>query len=72
MKQKIRVFDIDYDIDYDNDYDTDDEIIADLPNTIEFMLDDQTDTYEMEQYISDEITNITGFCHNGFNYGRVD
>jgi hypothetical protein len=47
-------------------YDTDGEEV-DLPKTLTITVpDDIVDEVEMEEYISDEISNITGFCHKGF------
>ena len=47
-------------------YDTDGEDI-DLPGILEIDVpDDLTDPYDMVEFISDEISNITGFCHTGF------
>lgn len=39
-----------------------------LPSEIEISLpDDLSDDEEIEDYISDRITEITGFCHYGFS-----
>ena len=47
----------------DIEYDTDGEDI-DLPKELKITVpDDEEDPLE---YISDEISKITGFCHNGF------
>ena len=57
---KKRVFDI--------EYDTDGEVV-DLPTELEITVPDSVDhadEYEVDEYVSDEISNITGFCHNGF------
>ncbi len=49
-------------------YDTDGEVV-DLPTTLEIDVPSEiTDREEVEEYISDEISNITGFCHNGFSF----
>lgn len=49
-------------------YDTDGEVV-DLPTTLEIDVPNEiTDREEVEEYISDEISNITGFCHNGFSF----
>ena len=52
---KKRVFDI--------EYDTDGEVV-DLPTELEITVPDSVD--HADEYVSDEISNITGFCHNGF------
>jgi len=45
---------------YDIDWDTDGEKIN-LPESMNV-------TVEYEDELSDVISDITGFCHNGFNY----
>jgi hypothetical protein len=52
----------------DIDYDTDGEKIK-LPKELKIIVPDEEHTcYEdIEHYISNEISNITGFCHNGFS-----
>ena len=48
-------------------YDTDGEQV-DLPSVIEVEVpNDMEDFFEIEEFISDEISNQTGFCHNGFS-----
>lgn len=48
------------------EFDTDGEII-DLPKQLEIEIpDDIIDEEEISDYVSEEITNITGFLHNGF------
>jgi hypothetical protein len=48
-------------------WDTDNEIV-DLPNEIELTVPENLNTYEeIEEYVSNEISNITGFCHLGFS-----
>jgi hypothetical protein len=48
-------------------YDTDGEEI-DLPDTLEIEVpEDMTDPEEIDEFLSDEISNITGFCHTGFS-----
>lgn len=53
-------------------YDTDGEEI-DLPKELEIEVATE---FEIEDdlldYISDEISNITGFCHKGFKINLVD
>jgi len=47
-------------------YDTDGRKIK-LPKTMEIVVPDILEGYEeIEQYISDEISNQTGFCHLGY------
>ena len=49
-------------------YDTDGEDI-DLPKELEICVpEDISDVVDIENNLSDEISNITGFCHNGFTY----
>lgn len=43
-------------------YDTDGQKVK-LPKEMEIIVPDDEDAVE---YISDEISNITGFCHKGF------
>jgi hypothetical protein len=51
----------------DIDYDTDGQKIK-LPKKLTIDVpDDVNGRDEIEEYISDEISNITGFCHKGFN-----
>ena len=48
-------------------YDTDSEQV-DLPQTLEIEVpNDITDDYDKVEYISDEISNQTGYCHKGFS-----
>lgn len=52
----------------DIDYDTDGVRIK-LPKTLKIVIPDDidiTDKEDVEQFLSDEISNITGFCHKGF------
>lgn len=47
-------------------YDTDGETI-DLPSTLEIEVDEaRLEDENIEDILSDEISNITGFCHFGF------
>ena len=49
------------------EYDTDGENV-DLPGQIEIEVPDEIKEYgEIEQYVSDAISDITGFCHKGFS-----
>ena len=47
------------------EYDTDGEIV-DLPTKIEIEIPIDIDKEDIEDFVSDEISNITGFCHFGF------
>lgn len=53
------------DIIYDGDEDDD---LSGLPTTLEIFVPVEylEDNYDLEEYISDEISNQTGFTHNGF------
>ena len=47
-------------------YDTDGEVI-DLPIQLEIEIPDEIiDQEDIENFVSDEISDITGFCHFGF------
>ena len=51
----------------DIEYDTDGEEI-DLPKELSINVpDDLEEDYDKVEFISDEISNITGFCHKGFS-----
>lgn len=53
----------------DIEWDTDGEDV-DLPEEIEITIPDDEELNSPEEvldFISDEITNITGFCHLGFS-----
>lgn len=53
---------------YDIVYDTDgEEISFSLPDPL-FVEIDATGKEEIEEALSDAISNITGYCHNGFLY----
>lgn len=47
-------------------YDTDGEDI-DLPKVLQINVPDYVEPWDVEEYVSDEISNITGFCHQGFS-----
>jgi len=49
----------------DIDWDTDGEDI-DLPSELEIDILDDMDSEDIEDYVSDSISDITGFCHYGF------
>lgn len=48
------------------DYDTDGENI-DLPKELEIDVPNNLDENDISEFISNKISDITGFCHNGFN-----
>lgn len=51
---------------YNIGYDTDGEVVE-LPTELEIEVpDDLTEQEDIEDYLSDEISNVTGFCHKGF------
>lgn len=47
-----------------------DELEIDLPTDFSMSVDVEKDTTELEieERISDSISNVYGFCHFGFNY----
>ena len=59
---KFLVTDIKYDTDYIDDLPK--EIIVDVPNDVHKEL--------IDDYVSDQISNITGFCHFGFSMERLN
>lgn len=63
---RVKVTDIEYDYDADAFGSEWVEYIESLPSTIEFSDLTFSDKDELEEHISDEISNITGFCHKGF------
>jgi hypothetical protein len=51
---------------YNIEYDTDGEAVE-LPTELEIEVpDDLTAQEDIEDYLSDEISNVTGYCHKGF------
>ncbi|MFR3656714.1 MAG: hypothetical protein ACLTWK_00330 [Eisenbergiella sp.] len=51
------------------DTDVDLELLQELPKEIEIpecLIDEDTDKDEYEEEISDYISDVTGFCHYGF------
>ena len=67
---RVTARNIDYDVDFD-DYDDDEtEYEINLPLEVSMIVYDVGDRSEMDimSLISDEISNVTGFCHNGFDY----
>jgi hypothetical protein len=58
---KFEVTEIEYDVDEQED-------LEGLPTSLEIVVPDELSLYEdIEQFISDEISNKTGFCHKGFS-----
>lgn len=57
-------------IDFDVDFDDDGTDSVTLPREVSMIVYDMCDRSEMDvmSLISDEISNVTGFCHNGFDY----
>lgn len=52
------------------DIDGDLELLRDLPKEIEipeYLIDEDTDIDEYEEEISDYISEVTGYCHFGFD-----
>lgn len=65
---KIKIFDIKYDTDGE-DIDLPPTLEIDLPNT---KVDKESiDVNDLEEELSDHISNVTGFCHFGFKYEIV-
>jgi hypothetical protein len=51
----------------DIQYDTDGEDVT-LPTEMNVTVPDEIEnSYEIEEYISDRISEFTGFCHKGFS-----
>jgi len=59
-----KVTDITYDTD-GGDVDLPTELDITVPNDLE-------DKEEIIEFISDEISNVTGFCHLGFSVPKLD
>jgi len=56
------------------DYDTYDEDKSSLPQSLEISVPHPKgllDIVFIEGYLSDEITNRTGFCHHGFEFEKI-
>lgn len=49
----------------DIQYDTDGEVV-DLPTSLKIDVPDDLDDVDKVDFISDKISEITGFCHTGF------
>lgn len=59
---KVRVFNIDYDTD---------KKFVDLPKEIFMFIPSTFEEEEIEEFISDEISNFTDYLHFGFQYEKV-
>ena len=56
----------------DIEYDTDGQEV-DLPKELEIEIEENLETEEeIVDYLSDEISNITGFCHFGFSFSKIN
>jgi hypothetical protein len=49
----------------DIEYDTEDS--SQLPTELSIQVDDSLSNYDRLEFISEEITNITEYCHTGFS-----
>ena len=59
-----KVYNIKYDVDYDDS--------GPLPTKLTFEIYPQGDTEdEVEELLSNAITDYTGWCHNGFDYEKT-
>lgn len=51
-------------------YDTDGEDIN-LPPELDIIVPDKiTSIFDIDEYLSDKISDLTGFCHFGFTYDK--
>lgn len=46
-------------------YDTDGEVVT-LPTQLEIDIPSDIEEDDIDDFVSDEVSNITGFCHFGF------
>lgn len=51
-------------------YDTDGRKVK-LPTELIIEIPDDIEEDDIEEYLSDEISNITGYCHFGFSYNKI-
>lgn len=67
---RVTARNIDYDVDFEDFEDDEAEYEINLPLEVSMIVYDMCDRSEMDvmSLISDEISNVTGFCHNGFDY----
>lgn len=68
---KYRVTDIEWDVD-DPEFPGQTALELGLPDAMTVELEDGLDDDEAEEFISDEITDTYGFCHNGFKYEKIE
>jgi hypothetical protein len=68
MKIFVEVTDIEWDTDGE-EVDLPTEIKVEIPTSILiYRFEDSQDLeQEIDDYVSDEISNISGFCHTGYN-----
>ena len=68
---KIKVTSINYDLD-DLEDDERLEALKSLPQDMEFDVSDKMDDDEIEDYVSEQITERTGYCHRGFEFNVLE
>lgn len=51
-------------------YDTDGQKVE-LPRTLDIEIPDDMSSDEIEDFLSDEISNLTGYCHFGFSFNLI-
>lgn len=68
MIEKYVVRDIKYDVSENGEWD--DAVLSNLPEKLVIPIDRDVfiDLEEVEDQLSEEISNITGSCHEGFSY----
>ena len=52
------------------DFDEGDENEGQIPTNLVIEVPDDIEVDEIENFISDEISNQTGYCHHGFTYEK--
>ena len=67
--KRVIVTDIDFDLDGEENVD---EILESLPKGMELEVEDGFTDEEIEDGISEVITDETGWCHNGFAWRYVE
>lgn len=67
--KKVIVTDIEFDLD---DEENVDGIMESLPKGMEFEVEDGFTDEEIEECLSDAITDEVGWCHNGFAWRYVE
>jgi hypothetical protein len=53
------------------DVDEQDRKDIDLPKQVEVVLDDLDEDEEVDEVLCDKLSDITGFCHNGFDFKEL-